>query len=209
VLETDDFAPPIDAFEGRRMVIETLFDYPPHVLRPFVPDLEQISRDRGFDGAVRRLLESKLAVLAGDFAALVAAWERFDPKVFADVVWHPELLEQIGDVRACDPAIIEILIQTVSTKMMFGPRLEAVRSLGKIGAPAGPRAVQVIRNNIYDSEPYVVALRDRVIARIETAEGTWQPCLRCFWGRVPGRDWNSDRHCQQCLGLGQVGRDLV
>jgi hypothetical protein len=119
--------------------------------------------------------------------------------VFDDTIWHPELIECLGDLRPRDGEPIDLLIQTVSfpEQTLFGPRCEAMRSLGKIGAPAGVRAARGIRATIYDSEPWVVALRERVLARIETPEEMWTGCSRCYWGRVPG-----DGECSTCLGLG-------
>jgi hypothetical protein len=117
----------------------------------------------------------------------------------------PELLECIGDLRPRDPEPIEILIQTVSfaAPMMFGQRCEALRSLGKVGSPAGPRAARGIRERIFDSAPWVVELRERVLSRIETPESAWQGCLQCYRGRVPDRPWDHG-HCATCLGLGFV-----
>jgi hypothetical protein len=171
VLETDEFAPPMDTVHGPRLVIERIFDYPPDALDPLVPRLERIVVERDLEPAVRRLLESRLAVLAGDFARLAAVWTRFDRNSFNGVVWHPELLECIGDLRPRDPEVIEILIRTAShPKLMFGTRAEAMRSLGKVGAPAGPRAAAGIRATISDSERWIIDLRERVLARIEGPE---------------------------------------
>ena len=88
--------------------------------------------------------------------------------------------------------------------MMFGPRCEALRSLGKVGAPAGPRAARGIRGTIYDSMPWVVELRERVLQRIETSESAWTGCSRCYWGKIPGRPWQDHGYCAACLGLGFV-----
>jgi len=210
VLETDDFAPPMDTFHGPRHVIERIFDYSPDILLPFVRRLERIAQrtsvEQGLEAPVRLVLESKLAVLAGDFARLKTVWERHHPGTFSSLVWHPELLECIGDLRPRDPEPIEILIQTVSypKPMMFGPRCEALRSLGKVGGPAGPRAARGIRDMIYDSTPSIMDLRECVLARIETPESEWEGCPRCYWGRVPGRPWQDDDYCAACLGLGFV-----
>ena len=208
ILETDEFGPPMDAFHGPRVVIGRIFDYPPEILLPLVPRLERTQQTfvaRGFEDAVRLFLQSKLAVLAGDFAGLKKVWEAFHTGIFSALVWHPDLLACIGDLRPRDPEAIEILTRTVSAPdLMFGTRCEALQALGKVGAPAGPRAAQGIRDRIYDSEPWIIELRERVLSRIEMPESAWTGCTRCYWGRVPGRPWQAPENCATCLGLGFV-----
>ncbi|MEZ4363166.1 MAG: hypothetical protein R3B48_23530 [Kofleriaceae bacterium] len=127
-LEREDFAEPLDLSSCAEFLIERLFDYPPADLHPLVPRLERVCGAR-LKGRLTRLLESRLAVLARDYARLKAIWQRFDRTTFTQLVWHPELLTCLGDLRPREPEPIELLIQTVGTSrnLMFGPRREAMR----------------------------------------------------------------------------------
>lgn len=148
-------------------------------------------------------------MLAGDYPRLKRSWVRAHPEIFQDVLWHPVLLACIGDLRPREGEPIERLIQTVSSPdLLFGPRYEAMLALGKIGAPAGPRAVQGIRATVHDRDEALVEVRERVVARIETPLDAWLGCPRCYWGHVPGRAWSDTGPCSSCLGLGVVARGL-
>ena len=79
-------------------------------------------------------------------------------------------------------------------------------ALGKIGPPAGLRAVEVIEKSIYDSSDDVTAIRNRVVARIQQPASDWIQCPNCYHGYVEGNR-DADPHvytCAKCLGLGHI-----
>lgn len=195
-------------WQGPLMIAERLFLYPRDAIEPFAERVEHVMarrrNDYGFDGRMSWYTRSKLAVIARDLRRFRAVWER-DDRPWVGLHSHPDFSESAGDLGIPDPDLIEILLLTVSgDDLLYGHRGPAMQALGKIGAPSGPRAVQIIRAHIFDSTPGIIAERERVIERIETSESAWQPCPSCSWGMVP-RNLGSDT-CQTCLGLAVVRR---
>jgi hypothetical protein len=215
ILEAEGFAPPLSRRHDQRFVVDRIFDYPPDVLVPLVPRLEHVAKrpidDRPLERDARRLLNFRLAVLAGDFAKLKAALANAGfRRIDRPVVWTL-LLECLGNLRPCVSDVIELLIETVLLTEGYDvveSHREALRSLGKVGPLAGSRAARAIRDNpISERRPDLTELRERVLTRIESAEDAWTRCPRCYWGKVPGRPLDEHFvHCAMCLGLGVIPR---
>jgi hypothetical protein len=111
-----------------------------------------------------------------------------------------------GDLRVTDQVIVNDLIGRVRAQRPFGLKQPAMIALGKIGSPAGSEAARVIREEVYDSTDWIIAQRDRVLARIETASGLWRDCTSCRRGQII--DESSFictlRECPGCYGLGLI-----
>lgn len=111
-----------------------------------------------------------------------------------------------GDLRVTDQVIVNDLIGRVRAQWPFGLKQPAMIALGKIGSPAGSEAARVIREEVYDSTDWIIAQRDRVLARIETAPGLWSDCTNCRRGQIV--DESSFictlRDCPGCYGLGLI-----
>ena len=111
-----------------------------------------------------------------------------------------------GDLRVADQIIINDLIGLVRAQWPFGVKQRAMIALGKIGPPAGSEAARAIREEVYDSTDWIIAQRDRVLARIETVPGLWCDCNHCRRGKVT--EDSSDililRDCPRCYGLGLI-----
>jgi hypothetical protein len=96
----------------------------------------------------------------------------------------------------------DYLIEVVETpKWLFGWAKMAIVFLGKLDAARGSRAAQVIRSRVYDSADSVIALRDRVLSRLESAS-SWRTCPDCCFGLIHSRATGFPEPCQYCLGLG-------
>ena len=111
-----------------------------------------------------------------------------------------------GDLRITDQVIVNDVIGLVRAQWPFGLKERAMISLGKIGPPAGSEAARAIREEVYDSTDWIIAQRDRVLARIETAPGLWRDCNNCRRGKIV--DDSSGifilRDCPECYGLGLI-----
>ena len=79
-------------------------------------------------------------------------------------------------------------------------------TVGKLGANAGQRAVDVIRSEIDDSSPSVTAARERVCERILSPEADWVRCEGCTYGNVHGTAENgfSTTQCSTCKAIGYI-----
>ena len=122
---------------------------------------------------------------------------------------HPFLggpSEFAGDLKVTDQVIINDLIGRVRGQRLFGSKQLAMIALGKIGAPAGSEAARAIREEIYDSTDWIIAQRDRVLARIETASGLWRDCTNCRRGQIIDESTFSCIlcDCPECYGLGLI-----
>jgi hypothetical protein len=109
-----------------------------------------------------------------------------------------------GDLRVTDQIIINDLIGLVRAQWPFGVKQRAMIALGKIGSSAGSEAIRAIREEVYDSTDWIIAQRERVLARIETASELWRDCNHCRRGKVIDDSSNVLilRDCPECYGLG-------
>ncbi|MEO7717822.1 MAG: hypothetical protein ABIY70_16605 [Capsulimonas sp.] len=114
-----------------------------------------------------------LASFDGDEEYLKAVWTKKAPghKTWGDAY---ALMDAFAHVRTKDQAIVGDIIDIFDTEEQFGCKLKAMISLGKIGPVAGTRASATIRRVVYDSEPQIIAIRDRVLERLESDEDGWK-----------------------------------
>jgi hypothetical protein len=113
----------------------------------------------------------------------------------------------VGDFRVTDQDIIHDLIGRIRRQGgLFSWIESAMIALGKIGPPAGSEAARAIRENVYDSTDWIIAQRDRVLARIGTAPGLWHDCTNCRRGQIVDESSFSCllRDCPECYGLGHI-----
>jgi hypothetical protein len=155
-----------------------------------------------------RHLEAYLLALAGDEATLKEIWSGKRPGM-ACAGDRFVLMDCFAHVHTQDQGIIDDIIAAVKRPGMFGPRREAMRTLGRLGAAAGSRAAAAIRNCIHDSSPGVTAERDRVLQRIETVATDWVRCGACCFGRVHRADSHGTGSCHRCLGLGYQHKQAI
>ncbi len=147
-----------------------------------------------------------LAALKGDEERLKAIWTRAEPgrDCWADAF---SLMDGFAYVRTHDQEVIGDMVSVFETDLPFGGKYDTMIALGKIGPAAGIRATDTIRKTIHDSQPWVIAARDRVLARLESAADTWASCDRCCYGRVHDNDGHGERSCPLCLGIGYLPTD--
>ncbi len=151
-----------------------------------------------------------LATLDHDTDTLFDIWREtsIETSYISDMNWAL-LMECYAFAGGKDAAIIDDLVEHVEhSRVFFFHRYEAMLNLGRIGAAAGSRAVEVIRAVIYDSSPTVTALRERVCERISIPDSAWTPCPHCYHGYVLGAgDHSFSRQiCRVCLGIGFVAK---
>lgn len=208
ILTNADFRPPMDVFHGSQHLVERLYKIhgprltPEHCaqLRAFGDSPCRHDDQRSAQASLRQYL----CVLENDPSRLVAVFEQHEPALIGRS-WSA-FVAAVGDLRIAHPPILTYLINFVARAGMFGPRFDAMLALGKIGAPAGPRAAEVIVGAIYDSDAAVTALRDRIIKRIRSAPSDWIVCPACFHGYVDGVSSGlpSVQSCRQCFGIGAI-----
>jgi hypothetical protein len=179
ILEYAIFPEPMDTFHGRSFIIQHLYLFRSHELTESeLERLEAIASSTSpspLEHSPKEKLECYLAVLRNDAARLKRFWEGHQGDWS---VWDA-MTTAAGDLRSTDPQIIAGLISVVETSLMFGPRRAAVIALGKIGRAVGARAAEVISREIYDSSEEIAQLKQRVLARLSTAEADWQRCQGC------------------------------
>ena len=160
---------------------------------------------RGFlEELVANELECCPAVLHKDRERLGRFWS-----CASDTRWVGDseaFVHAASDLQLDRPGVVEHFIETVRRPDMFGPRFNAMVALGKIGATAGDDAASVIEEYIYESSPWVAAVRRLCIQRIRTSASDWVTCADCVRGLVPD---SSDaigyyKGCPTCHGLSWV-----
>ncbi|MGV3724998.1 MAG: hypothetical protein ACO1SX_29210 [Actinomycetota bacterium] len=204
ILERGEYSSPMSLDYDSRVILEHLWELHRDELHA-----EQLLRLRALVGGpvlgedASRALNAYLFAFAGDHAALRAIWRREQPgrTCYADVFI---LMDCFAYLRSTDSQIISDLVNQVEQPGMFSPRREAMLALGKLGSVSGPRAAQVIRKAIYDSEPSIIAERERVLQRIETPDAEWVRCGPCCYGRVHRPGSHGTLNCPDCLGLGYL-----
>gem|GEM_PF-3562532 len=217
---------PMDVFYGSLHIINRLYKiHGPQLSERHLARLEQFAQPNNLGSELERAqkeLQCFLTVLQNAPNRLKAFWERHhNPNVdWQTWDWRTwdAFTDAAGDLPTLDQDIIAQLIKVVETSyikvdetpfpLMFGPRRKAMVTLGKIGPPAGLRAVEVIEKSIYDSSDDVTAIRNRVVARIQQPASDWIQCPNCYHGYVEGNR-DDDPHvytCAKCLGLGYSKR---
>jgi hypothetical protein len=114
-----------------------------------------------------------------------------------------------GDLEITDPRVISDLVATIRAIIPFLSIRDAMVALGRIGPAAGEAAAQAIQAVVYDSSPWITALRDRVLRRIRTAPDQWCKCQACHQGlvHVDERNGPEVEECPTCYGLGYIELD--
>jgi hypothetical protein len=151
--------------------------------------------------AARNKLRIYLAALNGDEAQLKAIWTGAEPgrDCLSDCC---ALMDAFAFVGLKSQEINGDMLAIIESDMFFGVKYDTMIALGKIGPTAGPRAAELIRRTIHDSQPWVIAARDRVLERLVTAEDGWTVCGECCHGRVPNAKGHGSLACPACFGLG-------
>ncbi|MAS93782.1 MAG: hypothetical protein CMO55_11375 [Verrucomicrobiales bacterium] len=211
VIFNADFTSPMDPRHGTNHLVERLYK----VHGPFLTE-ENLDRLRSFSSSEprcpeqnqgRRQLICYLAVLTNSPDVIREVWRNRDNN--KQQFWSAlsAFNDAVGDLQMDDPEILEFLIEMVSGGGMFGPRFEAMVTLGKIGPAAGKPAATAIRDRIYDSSRSVVDVRERVLKRIESNATDWKKCPVCFHGYLNKSD-SIPRivACPSCFGLGHTQR---
>jgi len=210
---------PMDVFHGSSYIVNWLYKiHGPQLTERHLARLEQFAQANTLVSEQERAqkeLQCFLTVLQNDPDRLKAFWERHhNPNV--DWPTWDAFTDAAGDLPTLDQDIIAQLIKVVETSyikvdetpfpLMFGPRRKAMVALGKIGPPAGLRAVEVIEKSIYDSSDDVTAIRNRVVARIQQPASDWIQCPHCYHGYVEGIGDNYPQvhACAKWLGLGYL-----
>lgn len=204
LLERGDYWPPMQKDFDSRIIVDHLWElHRDELLEPAQVRLRALVGSALLCPSASRNLEAYLLALAGDEDTLRAIWrgERPGRTCYADVFVLMDCFAHLG-IR--DGSIIDDIIGIVEEPGMFGPRREAMMTLGKLGAVAGKRAATVIRDSIYDSTLEIAAQRDRVLERIESEEALWARCGACCYGRVHSVESHGARTCPECLGLGHL-----
>jgi hypothetical protein len=199
---------PMDVFHGSSYIVDRLYKiHGPQLTERHLARLEQFAQANNLDSEqeqAQEKLQCFLTVLQNDPERLKAFWERHHN---LNVGWPwGAFTDAAGDLPTHDQDIISHFINVVESAIMFGPRREAMVALGKIGPPAGLRAVEVIEKSIYDSSDDVTAIRNRVVAHIQQPASNWIQCPHCYHGYVEGISHNVPHAlaCAKCLGLGRL-----
>lgn len=204
-LETQVFPYPMDMFHGSNAALRHLYlQHGPALTEAQLDRLELAAKPEscGMDSVQCIKLQCHLSALRKDEPRLRRIWDEHVSRRPVFAPWSAFALAA-GDLRTTDDVLIASLVEVVRECALFGPRREAMVSLGKIGPPAGDLAADVIEENIYDSSSVVVALRDRVLTRIRAADVGWRKCPDCVAGfRFGDSYWLVD--CDTCFSLNLV-----
>lgn len=151
--------------------------------------------------AARNKLRIYLAALSDDERQLKAIWTGVEPGRDG---WSDgfALMDALAHVATEDQEIIGDMLAIFDTGMPFGGKFDTMIALGKIGPIAGPRAAATIRRTVHDSQPWIIAARDRVLERLVSVEDAWTMCGACCYGRVSEAERFGAQACPACLGLG-------
>jgi hypothetical protein len=200
----------MDVFHGSSYIVDRLYKiHGPQLTESHLARLEQFAQANNLASKQERAqkeLQCYLTILQNDPDRLKAFWERHHNPNFDGPTSWDAFSDAAGDLPTHDQDIIAQFIKLVETPTMFGPRRKAMVTLGKIGPPAGLRAVEAIEKSIYDSSDDVTAIRNRVVAHIQQPARNWIQCPHCYHGYVAGISDNY-RHihaCAECLGLGHI-----
>jgi hypothetical protein len=211
ILRTASFDVPMDVRHGSNHIVDRLYKtHGPHLDKAQLMALQEFAESTHVatgQEAATQALQCYLSVLLHDNERLYEFWLTHHSRRIDFSSWSA-FVAAAGDLPTIHKDIIDQLVTVVERPFMFGPRYDAMVALGKIGAPAGPRAIQVMNHSIYDSSPEITAVRDRVIFRVTSARAEWSSCPNCFHGYVDGRTYGipTTHPCSRCVGLGYLHR---
>lgn len=209
ILRTASFDVPMDVHHGSVHIVNRLYKiHGPHLDDAQLAALQEFAESTHLapgQEAAQQALQCYLSVLLHDSERLHQFWLCHHSREIDWSSWSA-FVAAAGDLPTIHKDIIDQLVAVVERPSMFGPRYDAMLALGKIGAPAGPRAVRVIIDSIYDSSPEVTSVRDRIIFRINSARAEWSVCPNCFHGYVDGKAYGipTAHHCSRCVSLGYL-----
>ncbi|MGV3723245.1 MAG: hypothetical protein ACO1SX_20280 [Actinomycetota bacterium] len=204
VLERGEYPPPMQKDFDSRVIVDHLWSLHRAEWDDAVQSrLRAMLESEALCSSASRNLEAYLHAMSGNEATLVATWRRERPgqEVYADTY---VLMECFAHVQTSDRGVVNDIIAMVETPGMFGPRHEAMKTLGRLGAVTGPRAADAIRRSIYESSPAIAAERSRVLQRIETPAADWERCQSCCYGCIHRAGGHGEASCPSCLGLGYL-----
>ena len=205
----------VDLLEGR-LPLPVGFSFP-FEAGWMIPALFQLHRDELTPDLVARIAElhhrfseeaDLIAVyLAGTSGDRNALWAIWPGKVVLRQRHFEAALDAHGRLGESSPAYVDALLAHIEADDMFSVWFPGVTALGRVGQAAGPRSAQVIRRKVLDTEPWIIAVRERALARIESPPETWERC-GCDNGYVVDRSgarWRRSR-CPKCLGFALTPR---
>jgi hypothetical protein len=202
ILESGAFPFPtsqIDAFH----LLDCIFDFDKEELTPtLTARLWQLVQAKTFDFQYEQAVTFRLYGHQRRTSDFIEYWVKLRAESYSPPPWNlwRECITCAGNLRVLDQRIVRDLIYLVRDGRV---RCEAIVALGKIGAPAGLEAVQVIDQPLGGINRQ---LKDRVLQRIRTTDNEWQPCDVCRDGKVlddePDRSFWID--CPNCFGLSWI-----
>jgi len=182
--------------DDARWIIEAIFELHRAELTPDL--IARLSQLRHRYPRCARALDVYLADVAGDRDAL---WRIWPGHASVDFSVLPQLLEAYGRLGESSQDYVDALLALIGCDVPFGGWFPAVTALGRVGPAAGQRAAEKILAAVHDTEPSIIELRDRVLARLQSGTA-WLPC-DCRDGHVVERSEARLRRteCPRCLGL--------
>jgi hypothetical protein len=202
VLETGDY-PPAGNGSDDHILIEYLFEF-------HWQELNQVLRNRLWHLLdTDRLKPLAILILKLYLLTLEQKKDRFI------TLWMEEFHEKTtpyhlamkcaGDLQITDATIINDLIQTIKSNVLFIAKHQAMIALGRIGVAAGEQATQVIEEVIYESNPEVGKQRELALKRIRTSPYNWVVCGSCHNGIAQYFvRYARASTCETCYGFGFI-----
>jgi hypothetical protein len=238
VLEHGEYPYPMRKERDNAIVLQHLWELHRDEIGPTVQKrLQSLIGSAALTVEASRNLECYLFALSGDIDGLMEHWRLYhvvkeriaerrrlaqlDPEKYRAEWTHEVFRQRLGiywgalmdcfcHLQLADQKIISYLIDLVEQPAWhFGFRFDEMMILGKLDAARGTRAAEVIRKVVYDSTPHIIAVRDRILQRLETNGSEWRRCTNCCYGRVHSSDSFGARDCSHCLGLGTVHLSAV
>jgi len=202
ILEHGQYDAPMQRDFDSKIIVDNLWELHRDELTPVLRErLEKLLTSDVLCFAAQTKLCIYLTALNGDEQKLKAIWIGAEPgrNCWDDAV---ALMDALAYVRTTDQEIIGDMLKIFDTDFPFGGKLSTMIALGKIGPAAGSRVADKIRSTVYDSHPALVAVRDRVLERLESEEGEWLVCGDCCYGQVRNQTGFGAKPCPKCLGIG-------
>lgn len=205
-LEVGEYTPPMQRDHDSLHIVDHLWKVHRLELTPTIRErLSLLKGSEKLSAAAESQLDAYLTALDGNRDELLKSWHSLRAKV-SEMNKPWEEFQRDKDNKASyerwSRRNFDYLIEVVETpKWLFGWAKMAIVFLGKLDAARGSRAAQVIRSRVYDSADSVIALRDRVLSRLESAS-SWRTCPDCCFGLIHSRATGFPEPCQYCLGLG-------
>jgi len=200
ILERVEYAYPMKRDYDSRVIVDHLWELHRDELTDTVRrSLRTLVGSAALSSQASRNLDAYLLALENNHEPLVTLWKARHSENSDLFV----LMDCLAQAEIADPSVINDLISVVETPaFMFEARRRAMMTLGRLDAARGTRAAEVIRKVVYDSTPQIIALRKRVLERLETQGAEWQHCTNCCYGHIHDPSTFRERPCPHCLGLG-------